>query len=95
MPAVGSSIVFADRDPNTGWDDRVLPLDDDRRPAPLARTPSHETGVVFSSDARWIACVPDETSRPEADVQPARAPGKKRRIATAGRICSTAPGMVD
>ncbi|MGH9891764.1 MAG: hypothetical protein ACREA0_07245, partial [bacterium] len=80
----GRFILYMDRNPNTNWDIWTLPLDAERKPIPLLRTPFRETQAVFSPDGRWVAYVSDESGRPEVYVQPFQGPGEKRRISAGG-----------
>lgn len=65
----GMFIAFEQPDPRTGWDAWVLPLDGDRKPVPVVRTPANEGGGWFSPDGRWIVYSSDESGRPELYVQ--------------------------
>jgi Tol biopolymer transport system component/tRNA A-37 threonylcarbamoyl transferase component Bud32 len=47
-------IVYSTRNPSTGVDLWMLPLDGDRKPRVVLRTPYQEGWAVFSPDGRWI-----------------------------------------
>jgi dipeptidyl aminopeptidase/acylaminoacyl peptidase len=57
----GSFVTFESPSPETGWDLLKLPVDGDRRPVPLVRTPFNEGGGWFSPDGRWLIYYSDET----------------------------------
>jgi len=54
---------------DTGVDIWQIPLQGEREPTPLVRTPFTEWGAVFSRDGHWIAFVSNETGSPEVYVQ--------------------------
>ncbi|MCU1339046.1 MAG: hypothetical protein JWO19_4627 [Bryobacterales bacterium] len=56
--------------PKTGSDLWVLPLEGDRKAAPLLRTDFNEGEGAFSPDGRWVAYVSNETGRNEIYVRP-------------------------
>ena len=61
--------------PKTGSDLWVLPLEGDRKAAPLLRTDFNEGLGAFSPDGRWVAYVSNETGRNEVYVRPFVASG--------------------
>jgi len=65
----GKFLAFEQPDPKTGWDAWVLPLDVDREPVPVVKTPANEGRGWFSPDGRWIVYSSDESGRPELHVQ--------------------------
>lgn len=62
----------------------MLPLDGDRKPAPVLQMPFNETQGSFSPDGRWIAYVSDESGRPEVYVQTFPVSAAKWRISSGG-----------
>ncbi len=65
----GKRIVFWVQDPKTGGDLWLLPLDGDKKPAPLIATPAIETHGQISSDGKWIAYTSNLTGRNEVYIQ--------------------------
>jgi dipeptidyl aminopeptidase/acylaminoacyl peptidase len=66
----GKRIVFWTQDPKNGSDLWVLPLDGDKKPAPLIASAFHETHGQISPDGKWIAYTSNSTGRNEVYVQP-------------------------
>ena len=66
----GRFLLYVDRDPTTGEDIWALPLDGDRRPFPVLRTPAVETHPALSPDGKWLAFETSLSGRPEVFVQP-------------------------
>jgi len=85
--ADGRFVVYSNRDPATGWDVWILPLDT-RKPKPLVQTPYNEHSATFSPDGRFIAFASDQSGQLEVYVQPTSGPGERRRVSVAG---GTAP----
>ena len=54
---------------DTGMDIWQIPLQEEREPTPLVRTPFAEWGAAFSRDGHWIAFVSNESGRFEVYVQ--------------------------
>ncbi len=65
----GKFITFDSPSRETGWDLWKLPVDGDRRPVPLVRTPFNEGGGWFSPDGRWLIHYSDETGMYELYVR--------------------------
>jgi eukaryotic-like serine/threonine-protein kinase len=63
------------RNPKTGQDLWVLPLEEDRKPVLLLATTFNESEGSFSPDMRWIAYTSNESGRPEVYVRPFLASG--------------------
>jgi Tol biopolymer transport system component len=80
----GKLLAYVDNNSSTQRDLWVLPLEGDRKPRPLIRTPFNESAPVFSPDGRWLAYVSDESGRFEIYVQPYPGPGGKWQISTDG-----------
>ena len=66
----GSFITFESPSHETGWDLWKQPVDGDRRPVPLVRTPFNEGGGWFSPDGRWLIYYSDEAGLIELYVRP-------------------------
>jgi Tol biopolymer transport system component len=81
--ADGRFVVYSNRDPATGWDVWILPLDT-RKPKPLVQTPYNEHSATFSPDGRSIAFASDQSGQLEVYVQPTSGPGERRRVSVAG-----------
>jgi eukaryotic-like serine/threonine-protein kinase len=62
----------------------ALPLDGDKKPIPLVRTPFEERDAQFSPDSKWIAYQSNESGRFEIYVQPFPGPGARILISTGG-----------
>ena len=65
----GSFITFESPSHETGWDLWKLPIDGDRQPVPLVRTPFNEGGGWFSPDGRWLINHSDESGLYELYVR--------------------------
>jgi Tol biopolymer transport system component/predicted Ser/Thr protein kinase len=83
--ADGRFIAYSNRDPATGWDVWILPLDT-RKPKPLVQTPYNEHSATFSPDGRFIAFASDQSGQPEVYVQRTSGPGERRRVSTSGGV---------
>ncbi|MBK5290650.1 MAG: serine/threonine-protein kinase [Acidobacteriia bacterium] len=80
----GKRIVFWVQDPKTGSDLWVLPLEGDKKPAPLISTPAIETHGQISPDGKWIAYTSNSTGRNEVYVQPFPAGSGRYQISNRG-----------
>jgi len=80
----GRNIIYSDRDPSTGWDLWVLPLDGEPDPVPFLRTPFNEWTASFSPDGALVAYASDESGRLEVYVTSFPGGGEKRRVSTGG-----------
>jgi Tol biopolymer transport system component len=80
----GRFILYALRDPKTGHDLWVLPMEGERRPFLFLQTPFGEQHGRFSPDGRWIAYVSNDQGREEVYVQPFPASGGKWQVSTNG-----------
>ncbi|HJS60078.1 MAG TPA: hypothetical protein VKA01_18365 [Vicinamibacteria bacterium] len=70
--------------PGTDYDIWLLPLEGERKPRSLVRTPYDERGARFSPDGRFIVFQSEETGRNEIYVQPFPGPGAKSQVSTEG-----------
>jgi Tol biopolymer transport system component len=80
----GRFILYRSADPETSNDLWALPLFGDRKPFPVAQSPSNEQLGRFSPDGRWIAYQSNESGRTEIYVQPFPGPGARSQISTDG-----------
>lgn len=65
----GRYLLYQDLDPKTGFDIWALPLEGERKPFPVLRTPFSEVLAKFSPDGKWIAYTSDESGGPEVYVR--------------------------
>jgi len=65
----GRYLLYHERQPTTGDDLWVLPLDGDRQPQRYLATPADEMWASFSPDGRWVAYTSLETGVPQVFVQ--------------------------
>ena len=80
----GRFLAFGQKDPQTGDDAWVLPLEGGPQPKPVARSRYGEGSAKFSPDGRWVAYASDESGRAEVYVQAFPGPGPKVQISNAG-----------
>jgi serine/threonine-protein kinase len=87
----GSYLAFEERNPTTGWDLMILPMEgDDQRgwspgtPTVFLNTSFAEREPMFSPDGRWVAYQSNESGRPEVYVRPFPGPGRQSKISTDG-----------
>lgn len=80
----GKSLVFMESDPATSTDIYLLPIDGDRKPVPLVKTPFSEGLARVSPDGKWMAYQSNETGRMEAYVIPFPNGGRKVQISNEG-----------
>ncbi len=57
----GKWIVIGRRNPRTGIDLELLPVDGDRNPRPFVRGPFSDLTPIFSPDGKWVAYISDES----------------------------------
>ena len=82
----GRFLVFTMRGEKSLSDLWVLPLSDNRRPAPFLETAFNKTQAQISPDGRWIAYTSYESGGDEVYVQGFPTPGSKRQVSTAGGV---------
>jgi Tol biopolymer transport system component len=87
----GKFLAFEERNPQTGSDLMILPMDGDEKsgwkpgmPTVLLNSSFNESEPMFSPDGRWLAYFSDETGRNEVFVRPFPGPGGKEPISTGG-----------
>jgi hypothetical protein len=78
--ADGRFVTFVSPDPQTGWDAWLLPVDGERTPAPLLRSPANETSAYLSPDQRWLVYVSDESGRSLAYAQSYPTAGARQQL---------------
>ncbi len=88
----GKFITFYQPDAKTGWDVWAIPVDGERKPIPLVRTPANEGGGWISPDGRWVAYNSDESGRSELYVQSFPGPSGRTRV-SGSASSSTNPGV--
>jgi len=66
----GLFLACTEYNPDTGWDAMVLPLEDDRRPIPLAQRESRLSAPEISPDGQLVAFYDDYSGVRELFVQP-------------------------
>jgi hypothetical protein len=79
----GKFLAFDQKDPQTGDDAWILPLDGGE-PRAISRSKFGEGSAKFSPDGRWVAYSSDESGKPEIYVQPFPGLGPKIQISNAG-----------
>lgn len=72
--------------PAVDMDIWAMPLDGDRTPAPVVRTPFVERDAQFSPDGAWIAYQSNESGRYEVYAQPFARGGDRERISPNGGV---------
>jgi Tol biopolymer transport system component/predicted Ser/Thr protein kinase len=65
----GKYLLYTQADPKTSLDLWALPLDGDRKPAPVLQSPFLESGGQFSADGRWIVYNSTESGRTEVYIR--------------------------
>ena len=82
----GNVVLYATQDPKTASDLWVFPMEGDRQPFPVARTPFDEIHGQISPDGRWLAYASNETGRYELYIQafPKATNGKKKLSTDSG-----------
>lgn len=66
----GTRLVFYENAPNNASDLMLMPLQGERRPQPLVRTPFNEINGEISPDGRWLAYQSNESGQDEVFVRP-------------------------
>ena len=82
----GQFLAFDQKDPDTGDDAWVLPLQGSKAPQPVAHTRFGEGSMKFSPDGHWVAYSSDESGKPEVYVQAFPGPGLKVQVSNDGGI---------
>ena len=72
----GRGVLYSVNDPVTRPDIWILPLQGDRTPRPVLRTPAAEYAAQFSPDGKWIAYVAADVDHPEVYVRPTTGSGQ-------------------
>jgi serine/threonine-protein kinase len=80
----GQFLAFDQKDPETGDDAWVLPLQGKQAPRAVANTRFGEGSMKFSPDGRWVAYSSDESGNPEVYVQAFPGPGLRVQISNDG-----------
>jgi eukaryotic-like serine/threonine-protein kinase len=82
--ADGRFLLYSDVDPKTGVDLWVLPMNGEKKPQPVVRSPFTDFQGRFSPDGKWIAYVSDESGRFEVYAQGYPEATTRIQISTAG-----------
>ena len=83
----GTALVFYEVASSTARDIVVLPLEGERRAAPLVQTPFEERDAEVSPDGRWVAYGSNESGQSEVYVRPfPKADGGRWQVSTRGGV---------
>ena len=80
----GTTLVFEENRPETGWDLVILSAEDDGAPRPFLQTPSTERQPAFSADGRFVAYESDESGQIEVYVRSFPDSDMKWKVSTEG-----------
>ena len=80
----GRYLLYRAVSDSANFDVWALPLEGDKRPIPLVRTPFEERDAQFSPDGKWIAYQSNESGRFEIYLQPFPVPGARIPVSTGG-----------
>jgi Tol biopolymer transport system component len=80
----GRYLLFEQPDAVTGYDVWLLPVEGERKPAPILKSRFAEGPGQISPDGHWIAYSSDESGRYEVYVQSFPTPESKYQITTSG-----------
>jgi dipeptidyl aminopeptidase/acylaminoacyl peptidase len=80
----GRYLLYQENDPKTGWDIWALPMQGDRKPAPVLQSAFNERQAQFSPDGKWIAYVSDESGAQQVYIQAFPSSGNKWQVSTSG-----------
>jgi Tol biopolymer transport system component len=80
----GKTLLFNQIGASGRWQFFALPLEGDRKPAPIVSSQFTELNGMFSPDGRWIAYQSDESGQNEVYVRPFPGPGGKWQVSIAG-----------
>lgn len=80
----GTTLVFEEYHPETGWDLWSLSNDRDRAPRPILQTPASERRAAFSADGRFLAYESDASGRVEVYIGMFPSLDAKRRVSSNG-----------
>jgi eukaryotic-like serine/threonine-protein kinase len=82
----GRYVLYEERNPKTGLDLMILPLDGPvpRTPIPFVQTPFDEKDGAFSPDGKWIAYDSNESGETEVYIQSFPPSGGKWQVSNGG-----------
>jgi len=78
------AILFDEQEPETSQDIKLLPLDGEREPKIVLRTPFVEESAEASRDGQWIAYKSNESGREEVYVRASSGAYQQWQISSAG-----------
>lgn len=82
----GSTLIYTEGHPQTGWDILALDVDGEREPRPVVKTPDRELHPSLSPDGRWLAYVSDRSGRYEVYLQRYPGPGGTIQVSPTGGV---------
>ncbi len=82
----GKQLSFAEIHPVTYRDVWMLPIDGDRKPWPLLRTPFLEGGVEYSKDGKWMVHTSNQTGKYQVMLRGFPDTAPNRQITTDGGL---------
>jgi Tol biopolymer transport system component len=82
----GRFVAYHTPDPKTLLDIWAVPVQGDRTPVEVRRTPFNDVQGQFAPNGRWMAYVSDESGQNEVYVQPFPGPGESMPVSTAGGV---------
>ena len=71
---------------DTGWDIWAVPMEGDRKPVPIVKTPFAELWATFSPDGKYIAYQSNESGRAEIYVREFPEARNKWQVSTQGGV---------
>jgi hypothetical protein len=80
----GNTLLYAEVNPDTGFDIWALPLEGGGSPEPIIRTPAAELAPQISPDGKWFAYVSDASGMGEVYLRSFRGPGRQWQISSGG-----------
>ena len=82
----GKFLLYLERDPETGGDLWVLPMDGKEKPSVFLKSRFEERAAQFSPDGRWVAYMSDESGQPEIYARPFPGASGQWQVSTMGGV---------
>jgi Tol biopolymer transport system component len=82
----GRFLLYSSQDPDTRYDQWVLPLDGNQEPTVCVKTPFMEGGGRLSPDRRWLAYAGNESGAWEEYVRPFQSRGARYQVTKGGSL---------